>query len=69
MLAILINKSNLSLIAVLNEGVEPLIEEKPTYFIYYGEKYNAIVSETLFRKAFEIGWENNEGIYAVRPRK
>ena len=56
--AIKIRKSDLELITLLNGGVTPAVEKKPTYFIFdatwNSDVPNEIVTEREFYNRFEI---------------
>lgn len=45
MIVIPINLVTLPLIALLNNGVEPQMEEKPTFFLYYYDSPARIITD------------------------
>jgi len=53
LIAFLISDENLDMIADMNDGVRPLIEEKTTYFIAGGE-HNVIVNSNFFHQYFDV---------------
>lgn len=61
--AIKIRKTDLALITLLNSGVTPLIESKPTYFVFdaawNSEVPNQIVTETELINSCASGFNTN----------
>lgn len=60
MLSYKITELNLDLISVLNDGVVPLTEDVPTYFIYDGHGPNDIITENDLHEKFKIRSTINE---------
>lgn len=69
MLAYRVTAANMPLIAVNNDGVEPEVEEVPTYFII-GKNFADIVTETAFMERYRVTMPVNEemGRYLIAEK-